>query len=114
MELQIPTVPIVIVTLLGIFAPYAIAVVNQPWWKPAQKKIVAIVLSLLLTAIALLIYFAATGEPVPQWWTLLLLGLFVAQASYSLIAKDLGAAALERATSLPDAIVTYDDHPPRH
>lgn len=99
MELQIPTVPIIIITLLGIFSPYAIAVINQPRWTPAQRKVVSVVVSLLISALALVIYFAATGEPLPQWWTLLLLGLFVAQTSYSLVTRDLGAAALERATS---------------
>lgn len=96
--LDIPTIPAVIITLLGIFAPYAIAVVNRPEWSVTAKKVVAVVASLVIAAVALVIYFAATGEPVPQWWVLLLLGLFVTQASYSLVTKP-SATRLEFATS---------------
>lgn len=96
--LDIPTVPAVIITLLGILAPYAIALVNRPEWSPRVKKIVAVVASLAIAALALVIYFAGTGEPIPQWWVLLLLGLFVTQASYSLVTKT-SASRLELATS---------------
>lgn len=96
--LDIPTIPAVIVTLLGIFAPYAIAIVNRPWWSPSTKKIVALIVSVLIAAIALVIYYAATGKPLPQWWTLLLLGLFVTQSSYALVTKP-SATRLEFAST---------------
>lgn len=96
--LDIPTVPAVIVTLLGIFAPYAIAVVNRPEWSVNARKVVAVLASLVIAALALVIYFAATGEPIPQWWVLLLLGLFVTQASYALVTKPT-AARLESFTT---------------
>ena len=96
--LDIPTVPAVIVTLLGIFAPYAIAVVNRSQWSVNARKAVAVIASVVISAIALVIYFASTGEPIPQWWVLLLLGLFVTQASYALVTKE-SAARLEELTT---------------
>ncbi|WP_213816214.1 hypothetical protein [Glaciihabitans sp. dw_435] len=100
MNIDIPTVPVAIIALLGLFAPYAIAVVNQPRWTVPQRKIVSVVVSLLISAIALVIYYAASGDPIPAWWALLLLGLVVSQASYTLVTKKT-AAAVESATSKP-------------
>ena len=100
--LDIPTVPAVIVTILGILAPYAIAIVNRPEWPAGAKKVVAVVVSVLIAGLALVIYFAATGAPLPQWWVLLFLGLFVTQASYALVTKP-SAARLEALTTPPSA-----------
>lgn len=100
--LDIPTVPAAIITLLGFFAPYAIALVNRPEWSTNTKRIVAVFASLVLAAIALVIYFVATGEPIPEWWTMLLLCVVVTQASHSLIMRE-SADKLELATSKIDA-----------
>lgn len=98
--LDIPTVPAAIITLLGLFAPYAVAVVTRPEWSPLWKKLISIVVALALAAIALVIYFAATGTAIPEWWNLLLLSVVVTQASYALVTKP-SATRLEYATS-PD------------
>lgn len=99
--LDIPTVPAAIVALLSLFAPYAVALVTQPSWSPLWRKITAVVTSIILAGVVLVIYFAATGTPLPQWWNLILLGVVVAQASYALVTKP-SAQRLEAATSPKD------------
>jgi hypothetical protein len=110
MEIAIPTAPVAIITLLGFLSPYIIAIVNQPFWSTTQRKVVGVLGSLVLAAIALLIYYAASGEPLPQWWALLLLALVVSQASYALVTKST-ALKLEKATSKPIDAGTPGDGP---
>lgn len=87
-QIQIPTVPLALLALVQFLSPYAIAVVTNPVWKPAQKKIVAIVVSILLTAVVLLVAYLGFGEPLPAWPVLFLLAVAVSQASYALITKN--------------------------
>jgi hypothetical protein len=98
MDVQIPTLPIGIVTLLGFFAPYAVAIVNRPEWSAAQRKWVALVVTFVLAAVALVIYYLATGEALPEWWALALLAIVVGQASYNLVLKP-SAKSVELATT---------------
>lgn len=99
MNIELPVPALGILTLLGFLAPYAIALVNRSWWSPPVKKVVAVVASIVLAAIALALYYWITGDALPHWPLLILLVIVVCQASYNLVTRDLGAAALERATS---------------
>ena len=96
--MTIPEVPAAIVAILGLIAPYAIALVNRPEWSVTAKRIVSMLVPIVLAAVALVLYFAGTGEPVTQWPQLVLLAVVVTQASHSLITRET-ADKLERATS---------------
>lgn len=101
--IEIPTVPVAVLTLLGFFAPYAVAVLNgalpfvrEPW----QRKLLAVVVSAVVAVLGLVGYFVATGTPLPAdpgaWFGFVLLVLVVQQTSYGLITKKLGADWLEQ------------------
>lgn len=96
--MTIPEVPAAIVAILGLLAPYAIALVNRPEWSVAVKRIVSVLVPVALAALALVLYFAGTREPIPDWPQLVLLAVVVTQASHSLITRE-SADKLERATS---------------
>lgn len=103
MNLEIPTAPAGVLVLLAFFAPYAIAALNGalPFVKKAwQRKLVAIVVSLLLTAIVLALYYLITGDTIPAWPALVLLVLVVASSSYALVTKN-SASKLEAKLSPP-------------
>ena len=100
MEIAIPVIPAGITLLLNFFAPYATALVVQPAWSPARKKIVAVVIALLLAAAVLALVFLGFGIPIPAWPQLLLLSVLVSQASYDLVLKRT-ADQLAQRTSWP-------------
>ncbi|QYM76928.1 hypothetical protein [Leucobacter luti] len=85
MEIQIPAIPVGVLTLLSFFAPYAIALINHPGWKAGSKRLVAIAVSFMLTVAVLALYYLQTGDTIPQWPVLLLLALVVSQAAYTLL-----------------------------
>lgn len=87
MEITLPAIPAGVITLLGLLAPYAIALINHPAWPAGSKRIVSIAVSLALTVLALVMYFVITGDAVPGWPLLLILGLIVSQAAYALLSK---------------------------
>lgn len=88
MNLDIPAIPAGVLTLIAFFLPYAQAVLQRPTWTSAQKKLLTIGLSVAVTAIALVIYYAATGDVLPNWPIFILLVLSVAQASYAMLLGD--------------------------
>ena len=101
MMVVLPAVPAGVLMLLAFFSPYAIAALNGalPFVKHAwQRKVVSVVVSLLLTALVLVFYYAMTGDVVPSWPAFVLLGIVVAAASYGLVTKD-SAARVEAAAS---------------
>lgn len=101
MNIELPTIPTGVLVLLALVAPYAVAVLNgalRSVKKPWQKKAVAIVVALVLTAAVLAFYYAYTGDVIPQWPVLVLLAIVVAQASYALVTKST-ATALENAVA---------------
>ncbi|MBW9094653.1 hypothetical protein JNB62_13230 [Microbacterium jejuense] len=103
MNLEIPTAPAGVLVLLAFFSPYAIGALNGalPFVKKAwQRKLVAVVVSLLLTAIVLAFYYLLTGDTIPAWPALVLLVLVVATSSYALVTKD-SASKLEAKLSPP-------------
>lgn len=102
MPIEIPAAPAGVTTLLALLAPYLIAVINQPRWSTNAKRLVAVAASLVLTLVSLAIYYAMTGDTVPQLPALLLLGLSVSQMSHGLLTRK-SADSLEQATSRPPA-----------
>lgn len=96
--MTIPEVPAAIVAILGLLAPYAVALVNRPEWTVAVKRIVSVVVPVVLAAIALVLFYATTGEPVPEWPQLVIIAVVVTQASHALIARE-SADKVEKATS---------------
>lgn len=91
MDITLPTIPAGLLVLMALFAPYASAALNGALsfvTKPWQKKAVAIVIALLLTAIVLVGYYVTTGDTIPDWPVLVLLAIVVAQASYALVTKS--------------------------
>ncbi|WP_119697055.1 hypothetical protein [Microbacterium halotolerans] len=99
MDITLPTVPAGILTLLSLIAPYAIALINRPSWSATTKKIVAIIVAIVLAAVVMAFYYVYTGDVVPEWPALVLLAIVVVQASYALVTREAGAAAVERKSS---------------
>ena len=87
MTIDLPAIPAGILTLLAVFAPYAIAIINHPSWDPKWKRLVAIVVSIVLALVVMALYFFMTGDLIPQWPVLLLLAIVVTQAAYALVLK---------------------------
>jgi hypothetical protein len=93
-DISIPAIPVGVLVLLNFFAPYATAIVIDPRWPVAQKKLVAVITSIVLAAVVLLFAWWM-GSPVPAWPALILLAVVVSQASYDLVTKR-SADALSR------------------
>lgn len=109
MDIAIPLPAAGIVTLLGFFAPYAIAALNGllPFVvKTWQKKLVSVLAAIALAVVVMVFYGNLTGEPIGDPWTFALLAIVVVQASYALITRDAGAKQIEDATTTP---ATVDD-----
>lgn len=98
MNIDLPTIPAGVLVLLALVAPYAQALIQRPSWTPAVKKVIAVAVAIVLTAVVLAFYFVYTGDVIPAWPALILLTIVVAQASYALFTKP-SAIALERRTS---------------
>lgn len=97
MDIELPSIPVGILTLLSFFAPYAIAVINNPRWTTAQKRIVSIVVSVALGLVVWVLYYAMTGEGLGDWPQMILLAVAITQTSYSLVTKK-SASAVEAKT----------------
>lgn len=95
MDITLPTIPAGVLMLLALAAPYLQAILQRPSWSPTAKKILAVVLPAVLTAVVLAFYYVYTGDTVPDWPVLVLLAIVVAQASYALATKTT-AAVVER------------------
>jgi hypothetical protein len=95
MDITLPTIPAGVLVLLALVAPYLQAIIQRPAWRPWVKRVLAIVLALVLTAVVLAFYYAYTGDVIPAWPVLVLLAIVVAQTSYGLITRDT-AAQVER------------------
>ncbi|GGD32972.1 hypothetical protein GCM10010915_11690 [Microbacterium faecale] len=97
MDITLPSIPAGILTLLSLFAPYAIALINRPEWSATVKKVVAIIVAVVLAGLVMAFYYVYTGEPVPEWPVLVLLAIVVAQASYALVTRS-SAKTVEQKT----------------
>lgn len=102
MDIEIPEVPVGILTLLSFFAPYAIALVNSPRWSTAKHKTVSIVVSAILGAVVWGIYYAMTGDGFTSWPAMILTAIVVTQASYSLVTKKSASRLEERTSKVED------------
>lgn len=98
MNIELPTIPAGVLVLLALLAPYVQALIQRPEWSPGLKKVVAVVVAVVLTAIVLAFYYVYTGDTVPAWPVLVLLAIVVAQASYAMVTKT-SATVLEQRTS---------------
>lgn len=98
MNIELPTIPAGVLTLLALAAPYVQALIQRPEWSTGAKKIAAVAVAFILTAVVLVFYYIATGDTVPAWPVLVLLAIVVAQASYAMVTKNT-ATALEQRTS---------------
>ena len=112
MDITLPTIPAGVLVLLALAAPYVQALIQRPSWSAAVKKAVAVAVAIVLTAVVLLFYYVYTGDTVPAWPVLILLAIVVAQASYTLLTKNI-ATTLEQRTSPPTAINAHTDSNPR-
>lgn len=88
MNIELPVIPAGILVLLSFFAPYAIALINHPSWKAGSKRLVAVVVSIVLTGLVMALYYVMTGDLVPDWPVLILLAITVSQAAYTLLYKS--------------------------
>ncbi|GAA2892615.1 hypothetical protein [Microbacterium esteraromaticum] len=100
MDITLPTIPAGVLVLLALPAPYVQALIQRPAWSRTVKKVVALVVALVLTAVVLGFYYVYTGDTVPAWPALVLLAIVVTQASYVMVTKST-ASALEQRTSPP-------------
>ncbi|OIU88676.1 hypothetical protein [Microbacterium sp. AR7-10] len=98
MNIELPTIPAGVLVLLALLAPYVQALIQRPSWSPTLKKVAAVVVAVVLTAIVLAFYYVYTGDTVPAWPVLVLLAIVVAQASYAMVTKST-ATAIEQRTS---------------
>lgn len=90
MEIELPSIPAGVLTLLAFFSPYAIAALNGilPFVKKSwQKKVVTVTFSAALAAVVIVFYIAMTGEPLPSWPVFVILSLLITSASYALVMK---------------------------
>lgn len=100
MTIDLPAIPAGVLTLLAFFAPYAVAIINEPRWPAAWKKAVAIIVALALALVVLGFYVWMTGDVPASWPVLILLTLVVMQASYAMVTKPT-ATAIEEKTAHP-------------
>lgn len=98
MDIELPTIPAGVLVLLALLAPYVQALIQRPSWSATLKKVAAVVVAVVLTAIVLAFYYVYTGDTVPAWPVLVLLAIVVAQASYAMVTKT-SATVLEQRTS---------------
>jgi len=98
--MELPVAPALALTIVNLLAPYATALLNRPAWSANSKRLIAVAVSLALSAVSLAIYYGISGEPVPSLPVLFVLGILVSQTAYALIEKP-SAKALEEATSAP-------------
>ena len=90
MDITLPAIPAGVLTLLALFAPYAIGALNGalPFvTKPWQKKLVTIIVAVALAVVVIVFYQNITGEPIGNPWLFALLSLGVISVSYALITK---------------------------
>lgn len=83
----IPEVPTGLALILALIAPYAVAVINNPNWSPAIKKVISVVVTAVFSVIAIVLYYASSDEPPLEWPAFVLLFIVVSQALYALVLK---------------------------
>lgn len=84
----VPTVPAIVVLLVNFGAPYLVSVVQSPLWPKNAKKIASVIVSVLLTAIVLVVAHFGFAFVIPAWPELIILGIVCCAFSYSVLLKD--------------------------
>ena len=87
MNIELPVVPLGVTVLLVFLSPYAVAIINHPAWSANSKKLVTVAVTLILSGVALWLYYALTGDVPLPWPAFSLLFLVVSQAAYALLLK---------------------------
>lgn len=59
--------------------------INHPSWKAGSKRLVTVAVSIALTLLVLVFYYAMTVDLVPSWPIMVLLALAIGQAAYTLL-----------------------------
>jgi hypothetical protein len=95
----IPTVPTIVLVLVNFFAPYLVSIIASPLWPKAAVKWISIATSAILAAAVLIVAHFGFGFAIPAWPQLLILGVVVTQAAYSLLLKD-SADAVKNSTGV--------------
>lgn len=91
MELGIDDIPVGILTVLSLLAPYAVSALNGvlPFvTKPIHRKLVTIAVSVVVSAISVAAYITMTGDWPENWPAWLILSLGVISAAYGLLLKS--------------------------
>lgn len=96
MDIEIPVVPVGILTLLSFFAPYGVAIINNPRWKAGSKRLVAIIVSVVLTLAVTLYYYWETGDALPGWPALIVLAFVISQAAFTILWKSVKTVESKR------------------
>ncbi len=94
-DFELPALAVGITVLIGFLSTYFIAFLNGvlPFVKESwQKKIVTVVVAVVMAGVSMLLYYAITGEAVPQWPVLVVLSLLAVSASYALLTKNASAS----------------------
>jgi hypothetical protein len=98
-------VPTIVLVLINFVMPYVVSIATSPAWPKTATKWVSIGLSALAAAAVLLVAHFGFGFAIPAWPQLIILGIVVTQASYSLLLKESADAVQKNTgagkTSLP-------------
>lgn len=92
MEIEIPAIPLGVVTLLGFFSPYAIGALNgalsfvkETW----QKRLVSVAFGIVLAGVVIAVYLGFGGAlPDGGWAPIGVWTIVVVAASYALVTKN--------------------------
>jgi hypothetical protein len=92
MEITIPVIPAGFAVLLNFFSPYIVSLVGDYDWAGRWKKLVAVLVSLILTVVVFLAAWAfgawTPDLSPPGLATTVLLALATQQAAYGLVFKE--------------------------
>lgn len=104
MGIEIPELPIGIAALIGVFAPYAVSMLNGYFpqiTNSTHRKWVSVIVGLVVAAVVITFYIAMTGDAPVTWvdWAWLIGLTSVAsvgaiQGSYNLVVRE-SASKLE-------------------
>lgn len=117
MSIEIPAIPLGVLTLLSFFAPYAIALINHPGWKSGSKRLVSIFVSIVLAVVVLALYYLLTGDTLLGWPWMILLTIVVVQAAFALLRKSVTQVEGKYGIKSPAPVKTHTlslDEVPQH
>lgn len=89
------TLPTAVSTLLNAIVPVVYGFIKNPDWSKTANRVLALVLSLLVTILVLVIYYLSVGfdrSSATEWVQAIIYGVVASQAAYSLGLKDVSDA----------------------